>query len=453
MQMAGDSPPPIEVAAGSGDGFGTEATAIADAIGRVDSPDGVLVLMDLGSAVLNAEMALELSAPSGPVRLTPAPLVEGLVAAVVSAVGGAGLAAVDAEARRGLMAKEQHLGNEPGSGPGDEPGDELRDGSESTAPDAEAVQADVRVTGRDGLHARPAAALVRAVSKFRATVTVSRPGGQPASASSVSALAALDVRLGDVVRVSATGDDAQAAVDEVVRLAALDDGHAGDDASAQDNESGSEVAVGPAVFQDPPNCEPPAAFVERDDRPAERDKVSEASRVVADVLAERAGKVDGDVSTILRADAAMAGDPAFVRAAHQFIDADGVSAPAAVWRAAQTIIDALSHGRLAERAADLVGVRDRMIAELAGRDWPGLPTRDFRFVLIADDLTPADAAELDASTCAAVVTVHGGPKSHTAIIARGLGIPAVSNADLPDGLTEGMMVRVDAGRQSVTLAE
>lgn len=443
LEMAGASPPRIEVAAGSGDGFGTDAVAIAEAIGRADSPDGVLVLMDLGSAVLNAEMALEFSAPSGPVRLSSAPLVEGLVAAVVGAAGGGDLDVVEAEARRGLLAKQQHLGDdvEPDAATPESAG------SGAHGPGAETVYADVRITGRDGLHARPAAVLVRAVSNYHAAVSISVPGKAPAPASSISSLAALDVRSGDMVRVGAEGDEAQAAVDEVVRLAARGFDESESEAAALD------VAVGPAVFLPPAQGEPPVSHVARDARPAERDRVDEASAVVADALTKRAESVEGDVSAILRADAAMAGDPAFLRAAHQLIDAEGIGAETAVWRAAGTIMETLSRGRLAERAADLAGVRERMIAELSGRDRPGLPVRDFRYVLIADDLTPADAAELDAATCAAVVTIRGGPKSHTAIIARGLGIPAVSNAHLPDGISEGTLVRVDADRQSVDLAE
>lgn len=450
LQMAREAPPPIEIAAGAGDEFGTDASAIADAIGRVDCPDGVLVLMDLGSAVLNAEMALEFAAPTGPVTLSWAPLVEGLVAAMPGAAAGADLQAVSAEAERGLIAKRQHLAG-PDEDPGPDGGDEQDRATESAA--ASTVEADVRVHSKDGLHARPAAALVHAVSKFHAAVTVSltsRGGGQ-ASASSVTALAELDVRFGDVVRVGADGPDARAAVDAVVRLA--ESGFLDADAESDGPKSSAPTAVGPAVFLPAPAPEPQFPHIQRDARAAERDRVTAATQVVAAALTERAGVVAGEVGTILRADAAMAGDPAFVRAAHQLIDADDVDASVAVWRAAQSIIETLQHGRLADRAADLVGVRDRVIAELSSAPWPGPPVRDFRYVLIADDLTPADAAELDAARCAAVVTIKGGPKSHTAIIAGRLGIPAVSNARLPAGVTDGTIVRVDGAAQTVTIEE
>jgi phosphocarrier protein FPr len=102
----------VEVAAGDVDGgLGTDATAIAAAMTAADSGDGVVVLMDLGSAVLSAETALELVDDDVRERvvLSPAPLVEGLVGAAVTAAAGAARTQVAAEALRGLAPKQAHL--------------------------------------------------------------------------------------------------------------------------------------------------------------------------------------------------------------------------------------------------------------------------------------------------------------------------------------------------------
>ncbi|KQS60244.1 dihydroxyacetone kinase [Geodermatophilus sp. Leaf369] len=102
----------IEVAAGMDDGsLGTDAMAVATAITAADTGDGVVVLMDLGSAVLSAETALEFldEGVRERVTLSAAPLVEGLVGAVVVAAGGAGRDQVAAEAARGLAPKEAQL--------------------------------------------------------------------------------------------------------------------------------------------------------------------------------------------------------------------------------------------------------------------------------------------------------------------------------------------------------
>ena len=109
----------VEVAAGDLDGgLGTDATAIAAAMTAADSGDGVVVLMDLGSAVLSAEMALELidNDVRERVVLSPAPLVEGLVGAVVTAASGATRTQVAAEALRGLAPKQAHLSGRPAVG-------------------------------------------------------------------------------------------------------------------------------------------------------------------------------------------------------------------------------------------------------------------------------------------------------------------------------------------------
>ncbi|MGY5883963.1 dihydroxyacetone kinase phosphoryl donor subunit DhaM [Modestobacter lacusdianchii] len=112
-QMLPGSTVPIEVAAGTDDGgLGTDAVAVSAAITAADSGDGVLVLMDLGSAVMSAETALELLDDDVRARvlLSAAPLVEGLVGAAVVAAGGADRDRVAAEALRGLAPKQAHLG-------------------------------------------------------------------------------------------------------------------------------------------------------------------------------------------------------------------------------------------------------------------------------------------------------------------------------------------------------
>lgn len=111
LEMAADGPS-VAIAAGVEGGFGTDAQAIADAIELVDGPDGVLVLLDLGSAILSAEMALEFIDPevAGRVKVSPAPLVEGLIIAMVAGKAGMSLAMVEAEAAQGLLPKQSLLG-------------------------------------------------------------------------------------------------------------------------------------------------------------------------------------------------------------------------------------------------------------------------------------------------------------------------------------------------------
>ncbi|KAA9155489.1 HPr family phosphocarrier protein [Microbacterium lushaniae] len=220
LQMGGDSPPPIEVAAGTAEaGFGTDAAEIAAAIDRVASEDGVLVLMDLGSAILSAEMAREFVQTDARIVLSPAPFVEGLVAAVVAAAAGSTLDVVAAQVRGALEAKRAQLGEEPGA-----PGDAGSAVSEaSPAPSASAEESfEAVIRNPSGLHARPAAAFVRAVGRFDARVQVADldAGSAPAAGDSLLALMSLGVRPGTRIRVSATGPQAREAVDELRRMVA-----------------------------------------------------------------------------------------------------------------------------------------------------------------------------------------------------------------------------------------
>jgi dihydroxyacetone kinase phosphotransfer subunit len=141
--------------------IGTDAFRVMEAVESVYSEDGVLVLMDLGSAVLSAETALELldRDKRQHVRLCPAPLVEGAVAAVSVAAAGASLSEIEAEARRALAGKEAHFGGCPReeSVVADSPGTE---------------QTIVTIPNRLGLHARPAAKLVHLARKFSARITL-----------------------------------------------------------------------------------------------------------------------------------------------------------------------------------------------------------------------------------------------------------------------------------------
>ncbi len=202
-QMTADDGPTVSVAAGADGGLGTDATAVAEALAEAASPDGVLVLMDLGSAVMSAELAIELADLGGTeVRLSPAPLVEGLVAAVVRAAGGADLATVAREAEAALTPKQSALGEPAAAGPSDEAGG-------PTPPEASVTLTLVNPTG---LHARPAARLATALGRLDAEVVVAANGREADGASSLELLT-LGTEQGTEITVSATGPDAQRAVD------------------------------------------------------------------------------------------------------------------------------------------------------------------------------------------------------------------------------------------------
>ncbi len=112
---------------------------------------------------------------------------------------------------------------------------------------------------------------------------------------------------------------------------------------------------------------------------------------------------------------------------------------------AQREVFAEMGGFLAERVADLDDLMHRTLAVLLDAPMPGVPDPGHPFVLVAEDLSPADTATLDPEVVLALVTERGGPTSHTAIIARALGLPAVVGCPGAAGLTGLVIVDGAAG--------
>lgn len=196
----------------------------------------------------------------------------------------------------------------------------------------------------------------------------------------------------------------------------------------------------------------PAATIAPDDRAAEQERFTAAVATVADRFSARASASTGSSAEVLAATAALAKDRAWTGAAVKLI-ADGTPAAAAASQAIEQIAAMFTKlgGLMAERVTDLNDIRNRVLAELLGLPEPGIPLPAEPSVLCADDLAPADTAGLDPARVIALATRLGGPSSHTAIIARQLGIPCVvAIADL-DSIPAGSAVYVDGERGIVGL--
>lgn len=453
LQMVPTGAPRVLVAAGAGvenDGspiVGTDATRVAAAIDALADTDGVLVLMDLGSAVLSAELALELTASTVEVRLSAAPFVEGLLAAVVRASGGATLADVAAEAESALTPKSGQLGNPTTAAPG------------AAILGADRIVERATLVNPLGLHVRPAALIATAVRAADVAIRVARTGAV-ANAASPTALLSLGARLGDEIEISAA-PAARAELDSVVALVVDGFGESDTPPSAE-VRSAAEPArpvgvspgrvVAPVVHLGSTVVEPARGrALGTSARTAEVARLRAAATRVSGELETRAAAARGEARSILEATALLARDPAFLdRAAASILD-NGTPAPRAVWDAAAEVAATLVAlgGRIAERAADVRDVRDRLVATLTGTALGGVPERAEPFVLVARDLAPADTATLDPATVVALVTEEGGPTSHTAIIARSLGIPAVVALTGALGIPEGTLVLVDGSTGEV----
>lgn len=194
VELAGQMAPDVMVVAAGGTadgGIGTDFEAVEAALASADTGAGIVVLYDLGSARMVADLAVE-AYPATAV-VVDAPLVEATVAAAVAAQGERDLDAV-ADTARAAAAP---------------PADEAVPAAASTR---------ITLTNEVGLHARPAGLLARTLSDVDAAVTV-RFGDRSADATSVLAVMGLGARGGDEVDVSATGPQADEALRRVAHLA------------------------------------------------------------------------------------------------------------------------------------------------------------------------------------------------------------------------------------------
>lgn len=202
-ELAAQMAPDVSIVAAGGtpDGrIGTSLERVMAALEQAAGGDGVVVLTDLGSAVMTAESALEFAGEPEGVLLADAPLVEGLVAAAVAAQGGADVHAVKRAAEgvfgsaAGVPASSSLSAVEGGSVTGA--------GPEFTG--------DFELINQAGMHARPAAKIAGGLSSLDARVTVNGLDG-----TSMVALMTLAAGKGSVLHVEAWGVDAERAVNYV----------------------------------------------------------------------------------------------------------------------------------------------------------------------------------------------------------------------------------------------
>ncbi|MBA7531704.1 PEP-dependent dihydroxyacetone kinase, phosphoryl donor subunit DhaM [subsurface metagenome] len=145
--------------------IGTSVDRILKAINDAYQDEGVLVLMDLGSAVLSTKMAIQMLPPEkqAKVVMSEAPIVEGSIAAVVEASIGSTLEKVDSTARN-VVTKAKVTGQIPLV--------YIKSPEVSVKEGPLADKIVLTLTNKMGLHARPAAVFVQSASKFKSNILV-----------------------------------------------------------------------------------------------------------------------------------------------------------------------------------------------------------------------------------------------------------------------------------------
>ena len=216
------------------------------------------------------------------------------------------------------------------------------------------------------------------------------------------------------------------------------------------------LVAGPVARMAPPIPEPEIATLEPSrDIEKECERIALAAQQVKKGLELSAAEAKAEARTLLETTAQMAADPTLTSTAQAMVREKRLVPERAVWESAGTLATMLESlgGYMAERTRDVQDVRDRIVAVLTESPMPGIPRLPEPFVLVAADLAPADTALLDPEKVIAFITSEGGPTSHTAILARALGMPAIvgTGEEVTDALAEGDIVLVDGTKGTITI--
>ncbi len=330
----------------------------------------------------------------------------------------------------------------------------------------------VRAPLPHGLHARPASRLAAAAKGFDARVRLTL-GERSADAVSLTAMMTLGLKDGDELIVSASGRQAEAALETVVALIASGLGEGGEIAHAAPTVETLIVQAGPAASEDGELIfagvtAAPGLVIGRAVRLRQAEiETSEHGRGVAleqaalqQALDAVRSRIEASVASggahrraILAAHLAFLDDPGLLATAQEAVEA-GRSAGFA-WRTATqggvALFRSLGDARTAERADDLMDLERQVLVELSGEAAPAPVVLGAGSVILADDLLPSQLIALDAVKVAGLCTARGGPTSHVAILAAAMGVPAlVAVGSGLDRVEDGALVVLDAdGRRLI----
>ncbi|MFZ1872218.1 MAG: dihydroxyacetone kinase phosphoryl donor subunit DhaM [Chania sp.] len=431
--------------------IGTDAIKVMAAIESVSEGDGILVLMDLGSALLSAEMALDLLGPelAAKVVLCSAPLVEGTLAAVIAANSGGGLEQVLAEAQGALLAKQVQLGEgKPASTPVDLP---LKEGKSLSW----------KIRNPHGLHARPAARLAEVLAPFDAELVLEKHG-QCASPLSLNQLALLQIHQGDTIRLIANGPQADAAL---AAFKALAEQHFGETVSEPQQPSLHGIPVEDSVSSGPiwqafsfwPQMS--VRLAASDDALHEQQRLRIAlQHTLSDLnkLADRTATLVGKPqAAIFGAHCMLLDDPDLQQAAYTRIAQERCSAEQAWQQELDQVAAgyrALEDEYLRAREQDVRDILRRTLSHLQQQPIPpialGAPS-----ILVMDELMPSDVVMLDRRMVLGICLSGGNALSHSAILAKAMGIPMVVGMhDCMNKTRTGQKAMLDAARGVLQLS-
>jgi phosphoenolpyruvate-protein phosphotransferase/dihydroxyacetone kinase phosphotransfer subunit len=435
---------PITCSGGVGDRreeLGTDAVEIQEAITKVHSEEGVLVLMDMGSAILSAETAKDFLEPElrEKVFLTSAPLVEGGICAAVQAQSGASISDVVKAARESLLPKQDQLR-------------ESTPAEEKLEPAASPVGQeilDLTIDNEYGLHLRPAATLIKTLAAFPGEVLIeNRSAGRgPVAAKSLVDVTRLQICRGDSVRFSISSPNPQPLIDSIRSLVATQFGEAPQRAEVpvEPAETGAfsvsrGIAIGQPIFLASIPAEIPTHTIQSDaDVPTEISRLHSALHASAEEFHARVERLQSSLQPaeldVFEAQRMILEDPTILREVEQKIRKARLNS-AAAWHEVFTRHAAdqekANDPYFRTRAADFREVERIGLAHLVetgeSSNLPEKPVANTG-ILVCDELTPSLVEKLHRLGISGVIQLRGGTTSHGAILARALNLPAIGGAE------------------------
>lgn len=221
------------------------------------------------------------------------------------------------------------------------------------------------------------------------------------------------------------------------------------------------LAVGTAVFHDEPDVDVPVLVLRPEDVEAEQERLAAAVKLAREQLHEVEQSLELQVGAqdarIFSVQGLLLEDPAFGDAIRERIASELINAEVAVRDAVSSWgerLAGIAAGSERDPVADLRDVGRRLQRILAGNPRAAVDLTevgDQRAILVTRELLPSDTVTLDRSRLAAIVTASGGVASHAAILARGLGIPAVTDVDVSSLPARGGRWIVDGAAGEVIL--
>lgn len=462
------SPVPIASAGGVDDPdnpLGTDGIRVLEAIREVMADEGVLVFADIGSAKLNADMAMDLLDPEEreKVHYCDAPLVEGVLAAAVQIAAGSGL---EAAMREAGQAAAQNVPSPPA-------GEDTRDTG--------GVTREFVIRNALGLHARPAARFVAAMNAFPGDIRLTNvtKGKREVNAKSINGIMLSEVTGGDTVSVVAAAGEAEAVFASIDRLIETNFGetavapskpapagkgpeHPEPAAAAIAAGALSGISIAPGFALGPLHHVrrnlPDVQAVRITDADAEIERfakaLQDAEAEIRSSLASTGDRISAYDRRIFDAHVSYLHDPEIIDTVEDRIAGDRLCAEA-VWR--EVVRDlarsyaALGDPLLKARAGDVIDVGQRVLRCLTGDTGSAVQPAE-PSILAFDVLRPSDVLSLDEKTVLGICAETGGKTSHAGILASALSIPVVfALGDALAEVEEGKRVLLDGAAARLTI--